>query len=91
MFDTLRYKFRNRNSKKNLLKKVKELEDRFSKLRKETLGNNSMGWVTFSAYGTKPKKYTDDSLQGQINDLRTFLDISYTEETLAPNPKEDKN
>lgn len=97
MFDNLVYKFRNRNSKKNLKKQVeqlsKDLNEKFNDLRKETLGNNSMGWITFSTYsfdGSSSKRKSDDSLRGQINDLRDYLGIDYSDSQLAPKPKEEK-
>lgn len=65
MFENISYKFKNRNSKKNLKEKLKKLEETIHELRKETLGNNSMGWFTFGTYsvgGNSHKQESDDSL-----------------------------
>jgi hypothetical protein len=92
MIDNLVYKFQNRNSKKNLKKEIKRLEEQILDLRKETIGNNRNGWITFSTYsigGSNTKKQSDDSLYGQLNDIREFLGIDYEESKLAPKPKEE--
>lgn len=93
MFDNIIYKYKNRNSKKNLKQKLEKIEKQFQELRKETLGTNSMGWVTFSTYtigGNSHKKQADDSLQGQLNELRDYLGIEYQESKLVPKPKDSK-
>jgi hypothetical protein len=93
MLSDLIYKFQNRNSKKNLKEQIKKLDERFQELRKETLGNNSLGWITLSTYtigGSSTTRKTDDSLQGQLNDIREYLGLDYSESKLAPKPKEEK-
>ena len=87
MFDNLMYKFSNRNSKKNLKAKVEKLSKELDKLAEDTLGRNRYGYITFSLNGKLPK---DESLQTQITELRDYLGIAYTEEKLAPKPKEEK-
>lgn len=93
MFENISYRFRNRNSKKNLKAKLERLDKAFQELRKETLGNNSIGWVTLSfssaTTGNSHKQTPDDSLQGQINELREYLGVEYSDSKLVPKPKED--
>lgn len=93
MFENISYKFQNRNSKKNLKAQLKELEERLHGLRKETLGENSMGWITFSTYsttGNSHKQRPDESLQGQINALREYLGVEYSDSKLVSKPKEEE-
>lgn len=85
MFDNLMYKFSNRNSKKNLKKQVEGLKKELRELSSDTLGPNRNGYWTLS-FG---KQERDESLQTQINELRDYLGIAYTQEKLAPKPKEE--
>lgn len=83
MLDTLVYKFKNRNSKKNLKKEIERLDKRIKDLRMDALGNT--GWIYF---GDNPPK--DESLRKQINDIRAYLDIAYSDSKLEVKPKEGK-
>lgn len=85
MIDGLTYKFKNRNSKKNLKKDIQKLREQLTDLRHETIGQNRNGWITFG-YST-PKH---DSLNKKIDDLHDYLGIDYAESKLAPKPKEKK-
>lgn len=84
MFDTIRYNFKNRNSKKNLQKRYKELGERLQDLRNETIGYNRNGWIHFG------EKVNDDSLYKQLEDIREYLGIDYNSKSLAPKKKEKK-
>lgn len=87
MLDNIKYWNKNRNSKKNLLEKLNRLSKELNELTDETLGRNRSGYYAFSIGAKLPK---DESLQTQIKELRDYLGIAYTEEKLAPKPKEEK-
>lgn len=85
MFEELKYRFRSRNSNKNIKSELKKLQEQLSYLHKETIGHNRGGWVAFDVYGSKPEK--DDSLYQKIEDLFDYLGIDYSETKLVLKPK----
>ena len=86
MLDNISYKFKHRNSKKNLKKDIRELQKQLADLRHETIGQNKNGWITF---GYEPPKYK--SLNRKIDDLYDYLNVDYVESKLAPKAKEEKD
>lgn len=88
MLDNLTYKFKNRNSKKNLKKEIEKLREQIIDLRHETIGKNRNGWITFTTLGSKPEE--DDSLYQKVIDLQEYLGIEYSESKLAIKPKTRK-
>jgi radical SAM superfamily enzyme YgiQ (UPF0313 family) len=85
MLDNLRYSFQHRNSKKNLMKKVKELKEDLRELERKTVGLSE--WViSFGVADTDKTK----SLKEELIELREYLGIDYAEKKLIPKPKEEK-
>ena len=87
MFAELKYKYQNRNSKKNLKIRIDNLQETVNQLRRDTLGSRS-GFITWGANNVKPQP--DNSLDGRINDITRYLGIEYEGVKLTPKPKAAK-
>ncbi len=85
MLENISYRFKNRNSKKNLKLAIKKLNEDLVTLRHETIGQNRNGWIT---WGFEAPKYP--SVNDRIDDILDYLGVDYTEKKLAPKPKEKK-